>query len=312
MDKRDYEPCLQKQEDNWQNCDMDLHTAIRNNHQELLHFIFNNNPYMLELVNTPSANGDTPLLLALDKDSICLDIVRLLLDCGADVNKLNYDGYSSLHLYYMSTGECNLSKSFPLDELLLHYGADPNSQEPNCPVLHYLYNLHDQRMNVGKFQQVIQTLCNNWQAGFKFKNIPTDLLRWLGTYLFKVNYICLYAYTTDSNRLKCKKNEEIFNQHQSLIKLFHQDNLLWSQILRNGQLRIKLCGTVIPLEVDESDREFKREVIGELVKGTESPSSLQWCCAAVIRTSLKPNAITGVKVLKLPTQLTQYIVPHMS
>ena len=72
-------------------------------------------------INDADENGDTALMYAVQNNNI--ELVRLLLENGADVNIENEQAETALH--YAAEQQVNLQ----ILELLLNRGADPNSKD---------------------------------------------------------------------------------------------------------------------------------------------------------------------------------------
>lgn len=85
---------------------------------------------MLKNINDKNSSGETPLIYAclqtyfrsLRQIEIRFEIIKLLIECGADVNMKNITGKTAFHIILQSSREDKVK----IAELLLKSGADPN------------------------------------------------------------------------------------------------------------------------------------------------------------------------------------------
>jgi ankyrin repeat protein len=75
-------------------------------------------------VNVKNKYGDTALIATIDRTSIDKDIVKLLIDNGANVNDTDRDGFTAL-MHAAKKGDKDIV------QLLLENGADTNIESNN-------------------------------------------------------------------------------------------------------------------------------------------------------------------------------------
>lgn len=97
-----------------------LHEAVENNNKARVLKLINEEGLD---VNSKSSDGDTPLLIAVTNNN--LDLVRMLLDAGADVNIRNESQESTLHVFFHD----GVLRNINILRLLLKVGADPYAKD---------------------------------------------------------------------------------------------------------------------------------------------------------------------------------------
>ncbi|WP_027159488.1 ankyrin repeat domain-containing protein [Methylobacter luteus] len=76
-----------------------------------------------ELATVSDGEGYTPLMAAVAQEGRDSDIVRRLLECGANANARTSDGYTALHMFYEPYYQHDESSTFEIARLLKDAGA---------------------------------------------------------------------------------------------------------------------------------------------------------------------------------------------
>lgn len=203
-------------------------------------------------------------------DKTCATLLQALLDTGnVNPNKHRLD-CSPLSLYYFKacTGDVG-------DERLLQLGANPNAKHYSRPAFGWwMKHLCSPEININLLTSVLErSILLNIQAGLDVNqlNIATD--RYLLAGLNRLRNVLIADLMRLSGlKIFTDQNNEISNE---LLNSSKYDNDFW------GNLR---------------DAEFRE------------PLSLQQAAANIVRTSLKPNAIVGIKFISLPKDLKKFLL----
>lgn len=101
-----------------------IHTCVFANQAEALRAILDYNPKNRKfLANLCIWEGSSLLYLSILRDGTSIDVIRTLLESGANPNKCTNEGFSPLHL------ACYKKRSVEVVKLLVNHGADVNATE---------------------------------------------------------------------------------------------------------------------------------------------------------------------------------------
>ena len=104
-----------------------LHVAISIGWQEAISMLISRGAN----VNVQDKHGDTPLIVAREASDRNLDVIKVLLDSGADVNHINHNSNTALHKIYPMSDEALLEDTHQLAEimtLLIDAGGNINAR----------------------------------------------------------------------------------------------------------------------------------------------------------------------------------------
>jgi ankyrin repeat protein len=104
----------------------DLLAAVRGDSPQAVQAILAQAP---ELARAAEGSGWTPLMRAVARENRDSDMVKLLLDYGADVNAKTPEGYTPLHMFFSVYAQVDATATNTIAQMLKDAGADLEARQ---------------------------------------------------------------------------------------------------------------------------------------------------------------------------------------
>lgn len=281
-----------------------LQIAVERNHAALTSFLLDMRAKPNIKTNAKVCAGAAPFPLCVAVKNNNSDIVRSLLNAGAQADTRDGNQRSSLHLA-CSSGSCDIA------QILLQHKADVNARDRwrRTPLHLVLYNLpenHDQLPRYNKI--VLMLLANGAKVNVldRRRMAPLHLAAASGDH---TTDICRLLISRGANTHDCPMASRMVcsRGHVELCRLFLSENFLLDSLcmdlaISNSHSMIQhllACAGVSPSFCEKFQ---------DSISGISRPYNLQILCRKVIRSSLGNGIHQKVNKLEYPERLKDFIL----